>query len=222
MGDLFNDLKDFTAPSLFIFFGFILVLVSLGLIPSILKESQNVNKKLIAILGSFFILLGVLLFAIPSQTKNAHDKAQRPNLAWRGYPRECEYPDNHTIGQAIYRKNASGEKVHGQFGCGSKEFEAKAGYVEYRNIRIPELSNLFLRLHYSKHSESSVPIEIFFDKEKERRAAIYLENQSDWNKFAVKDSISLGNIQSGLHTLIFKTKGQEYGVADLDKFELFK
>gem|GEM_PF-5670782 len=221
MGDLFSDLKDFTAPSLFIFFGFILVLVSLGLIPSVLKESQKVNRKLIAVLGSFFILFGVLLFAIPSQTKNTQHETQNQNLAWKN-SRECEFPDNHTVGQTIYRKNASGEKVHGQFGCGTKEFEAKAGYVEYRNIRIPELNNLFLRVHYSKHSESSVPIEIFFDKEKEQRIAIYLENQSDWNKFAVKDSINLGGIKSGSHTLIFKTKGQEYGVADLDKFELFK
>lgn len=220
MIDLLSALKDFHVPSLFIIFGFILVLNALGI--SIFKtEGKNVNKKISAILGSFFIMLGIVLYAIPLHPQNTTQTASS-NPSWKGYSRECEYPDNHMSGQMVQRANASGKKVHGQFGCDANEFKAQAGFVEYRNIRTPDLSNIFLRLRYSKHGPALVPIEIFFDKEKDPRLTIYLDDQSDWNKFAIKDSIELGEIKSGLHTLILKSKGQDYGVADLDRFDLFK
>lgn len=181
--------------------------------------------------SSVLIIICLLLIAFNKEKSEAGiGLQQQPNSnvslsqTWSGYQRECEYPDNYTVGQMLHRSNASGKAVHGQFGCDSKKdsWQAKAGYVEYRNIRIPALRNIFLRLHYSKNSESSIPIEIFFNKESKPRIAIYLEDQGDWNKFVQIDSISLGDLEEGSHTLIFKTNGQEYGVADLDKFELFK
>lgn len=220
MIDLISALKDFHVPSLFIIFGFILLLNALGI--NIFKaEGKNVNKKISAMLGAFFIVAGIVLYAIPSQPKNMQQTATS-NPAWNGYSRECEYPDNHTSGQMLQRANASGKKVHGQFGCDANEFKAQAGFVEYRNIRTPNLSNIFLKLRYSKHGPTLAPIEVFFDKEKAPRLTIYLDDQGDWNKFAIKDSIGLGEITNGLHTLILKSKGQDFGVADLDRLELFK
>jgi len=180
-----------------------------------------VNKKLAGSLAILFLISGIVLYAVPSNTQVSQNP-EKKDVTWNGYSRECEYPDNHSVGQMIHRSRASGQKVHGQFGCDSKEFFAKAGYVEYHKIKTPKLDNLFLGLYYSKNSESSQPIEIYLDNEKQPRISFFPENQGDWNKFSSKDSIGLGEVEAGLHTLIFKTSGQDYGVLDLDKFYLFK
>ena len=44
----------------------------------------------------------------------------------------------------------------------------------------------------------------------------------DWNKFEWTDEIFLGRIKSGIYSFRFYTKGQDYGVADLDKFEIYQ
>jgi DNA-binding CsgD family transcriptional regulator len=137
------------------------------------------------------------------------------------FTRECEYPDEATVGQMIIRSNASNSKVHGQFGTtADSPYPEKTGYVTYQGIRLPQIDKLYLKLRYSKDSSSSVPILVFIDDEPVPRASIYPENQHSWNQFAWTEPIFLGSIQSGVHSIRFFTDGQQYGVADLDKLVL--
>ncbi len=141
-----------------------------------------------------------------------------------GYQREAENPNDYSIGQMIYRSNASNKKVHGQFGT-TPTRAARSGYVKYSGINIDQLDHLYLMLRYSKYSSSDVPIEVYLDNESTPRATLYLENQESWNKFSWKilsptNTIDLGAVISGTHSIKFYTDGQKDGVADLDKFVL--
>jgi DNA-binding CsgD family transcriptional regulator len=138
--------------------------------------------------------------------------------AWT-YEREGEYPDEFTVGQVIQRPAASKEMVHGQFGTVAA-WPAKPGYLKYTGIETPLSDHLYLKFRYSKHSESSVPILIYLDDESKPRAAVVPVNQSSWDKFVWSDAIDLGRVERGVHSITFYTDGQEYGVADLDKFIL--
>jgi hypothetical protein len=140
-----------------------------------------------------------------------------PEAWW--YQRECEYPDEHTVGQMIERPNAEGFKVHGQFGT-EPAWPAKAGWVQFNNISIPQTDSLFLALRYSKYSSPSVPILIYIDDESTPRATLIPIDQGDWDRFTWTGPISLGSVESGYHSIRFSTEGQEYGVADLDRFVL--
>jgi len=135
------------------------------------------------------------------------------------YTRECEYPDEYSVGQVAQRTNASGSEVHGQFGCESFDpWTARAGYVKYN---IPELHSgyhLYLVLRYSKNSPSTAPIMIYLDEETQPRAVFIPNDQGSWNEFTETEPIDLGQIAAGAHTIKFSTDGQQYGVADLDKF----
>lgn len=137
-------------------------------------------------------------------------------VPWK-YEREAEYPDVYTVGQVIQRSNASDEMVHGQFGT-VPAWPAQPGYVIYQNINTPKTDHLILKLRYSKYSSSSVRILVYIDDV--QRALIPPVDQGDWNKFVWTDEINLGKVEKGIHTLKFYTDGQEYGVADLDKFIL--
>jgi hypothetical protein len=142
-------------------------------------------------------------------------------IPWEKYERECENPGTSTVGQTIARSNASGAKVHGQFGTtDSAPWPAKSGYVTYRNINLPQLAQLYIQLTYSKSSPSSVPILIYLDNEPTPRATVDPINQGNWNQFTSTAPILLGSIENGIHSLKFYTDGQPYGVADLDKFIL--
>ncbi|MCA9950035.1 MAG: carbohydrate-binding protein [Anaerolineales bacterium] len=133
------------------------------------------------------------------------------------YQRECEYPDEYTVGRTIFRSNASGDKVHGQFGTiDSPPWPAKSGYVKYTNIDIPQTDHLYFKLRYSKDSPSTVPISIYLDDESTARATFIPSDQGNWNQFAWTDPIYLGSVASGLHSIKLDTNGQQYGVADLD------
>jgi DNA-binding CsgD family transcriptional regulator len=135
--------------------------------------------------------------------------------------REGENPDEYTVGQMIGRSNASGSNVHGQFGTTSAApWPAQFGYVKYSHIKTPRVDQLTLKLRYSKNSPSSVSILIYMDDEPTPRASLYPVDQGDWNNFVWTEPILLGNIKSGVHSIMFYTKGQQYGVADLDKFVL--
>jgi len=135
--------------------------------------------------------------------------------------RECEYPDESTVGQMIWRSNATGSKVHGQFGTtADSPWPAKSGYVKYSNINIPHIDHVYLTLRYSKYSSSSVSIRIYVDDEAKPRATLYPIDQGDWNNFAWTEPVLLGSTGSGVRSIKFDTDGQEYGVADLDKFIL--
>lgn len=138
------------------------------------------------------------------------------------YTRECEGPDEYSVGQTTQRTNASELKVHGQFGCeNSDPWTARAGYVEYN---IPELCSgcpIYLVLRYSKSSPSMAPIMIYLDEETQPRAVFTPNNQESWNEFTETEMIDLGQITVGAHTIKFVTDGQQYGVVDLDKFTLY-
>ena len=171
--------------------------------------SLPVRYRVPLVLGALFVLIafGVLYLRAPKE--------------WKKYERECEFPDEYSIGQAIGRSNASGSSVHGQFGSTDSEpWKALPGFVTYKNINTPQANQLYLKLRYSKNSPPAVPILVFLDDEENPRAAIYPVDQKDWNKFTWTELVYLGNIENGVHSIKFVTDGQQYGVADLDKFTL--
>jgi DNA-binding CsgD family transcriptional regulator len=137
------------------------------------------------------------------------------------YEREAEFPDRFTVGQDVDRSNASGAKVHGQFGTiGLEPWSAQSGFATYYNIEIPKDSELYLKLRYSKFSEASVRILVYLDSETDPRNTILPDDQGDWNTFAWTEWIALGKISKGTHSIMFYTDGQEFGIADLDQFIL--
>ena len=157
------------------------------------------------------VLAGVLVYLITRPT------------AWESYERECEYPDQATVGQLIWRSNASGSKVHGQFGTtADSPWPAKSGYVVYKGISIPQTGQLYLKIRYSKNTPSAAPILVYLDDEPEPRASIFLADQQNWDQFIWTELIPLNEVRSGVHTLKLTTVGQDYGVADLDKLVLTK
>jgi DNA-binding CsgD family transcriptional regulator len=137
------------------------------------------------------------------------------------YERECEYPNESTVGQMIQRSNASFKKTHGQFGSTDGEpWAAKPGYVVYKDINTPHSSHLFLKLRYSKNSPGAISILVYLDDEIQPRVSILPIDQQNWNRFTWSEPYSLGEVESGIHSLKFLTEGQQFGVADLDKFVL--
>ncbi len=171
-----------------------------------LKPKRTSFAKFIVI-----VLLGILVIVIWLF------QSQKP---WT-YEREAEFPDEFTVGQNLDRSNASDKKVHGQFG--SQSFDPwlpQAGFTKYYNIEIPKNGMLYLQICYSKFSKSSVPILIYLDDEQDPRESIYPIDPGDWNKFIWTEWITLGETTKGTHSIKFFTNGQEFGVADLDKFIL--
>jgi DNA-binding CsgD family transcriptional regulator len=154
------------------------------------------------------LLITVIVLAVLSSKKTA----------WT-YKREGEYPEEFTVGLVLQRSSASEEMVHGQFGT-VPAWPAQPGYVKYSNINIPRADHLFLKLRYSKYSSSSVSILVYLDDELEQRAAILPTDQGSWEKFVWTEAIDLGSVKRGVHSIKFYTDGQEFGVADLDKFTL--
>jgi DNA-binding CsgD family transcriptional regulator len=154
------------------------------------------------------LLITVIVLAVLSSKKTA----------WT-YEREGEYPEEFTVGLVLQRSSASEEMVHGQFGT-VPAWPAQPGYVKYSNINIPRADHLFLKLRYSKYSSSSVSILVYLDDELEQRAAILPTDQGSWEKFVWTEAIDLGSVKRGAHSIKFYTDGQEFGVADLDKFTL--
>lgn len=135
------------------------------------------------------------------------------------YEREGEIPDGYTVGQTLTRSRASQLNVHGQFGT-VPAWPAQGGYVRYDGVLTPQLSHLYLKLRYSKHSPPTAHIEVFIDDEPEPRAALAPLDQGDWDRFVWSEPIDLGRVGFGEHSIRFATVGQEYGVADLDLFTL--
>jgi hypothetical protein len=153
-------------------------------------------------------------------TKNPNPSRTLTSSQWK-YERECEYPDEATVGQAIQRSSASKSLVHGQFGTeASHPWTGKPGIVKYAHINIPQADQLILKIRYSKFSPSSIPIQIYIDEEKEPRAIFYPIDHGNWDRFVWSEEISLGGIEGGNHVLLFSTDGQQYGVADLDSLVL--
>jgi len=153
----------------------------------------------------FLIAIGVFVFMRSSKT------------AWT-YEREGENPDESTVGHVIQRSSASAEMVHGQFGT-VPAWPAQSGFVKYTDIEIPQTEHLYLKLRYSKYSSSTVPILIYLDDVLSEQTILPVD-QGSWDKFVWTESINLGSVERGVHSITFYTDGQEYGVADLDKFIL--
>ena len=87
-------------------------------------------------------------------------------------------------------------------------------------ITLPQTGRLYLQLRYSKFSSPSVPILIYLDNEPAPRASRYLVDQGGWDNFTLTEPIPLGSVRSGVHSIKLSTEGQEFGVADLDRFVL--
>lgn len=165
----------------------------------------------------FLLILGVLGAAglAFGLVQRAQQAAELP------YRRECEYPDASTVGQMMARVNAFENKVHGQFGTeGQPPWNAQAGYVIYKNIRTPQVSALYLKLRYSKNTQSQAPILVYLDDETQPRAVFYPLDQKNWDQFVWSEALALGKVRSGTHSLKLATDGQLWGVADLDRFVL--
>jgi DNA-binding CsgD family transcriptional regulator len=176
------------------------------------KNHRPIGKVILPFLAAAGVLLLASVLILPGLLAPK---------TWSKYERECEYPDAQTVGQTIPRSNASGAGVHGQFGTmNSAPWSAKSGDVSYKNITLPRLGQLYLKIRYSKNSPSAVPILIYLDGEQTPRASFAPKNLGNWNQFAWTDPILLGSVDSGAHSLRFATEGQQYGVADLDKFVL--
>lgn len=170
------------------------------------------------------LLPGIILLVISAGIFIAHaiPPEEQSQPIYQQHSRECENPDEYMVGQMIWRSNASGLRVHGQFGCeGSSPWPAKAGYVKYNTVELRSIDHLYLIVRYSKHSASTTPIEIYLDEEAQPRATFIPENQGNWDRFTETDPIDLGQITAGTHTIKFSTDGQQHGVADLDKFTYF-
>ncbi len=159
----------------------------------------------------------ILSTGSPSTTNSTQAPILTPTPGSWSFERECENPDEATVGVKIDRSNASGLLVHGQFGT-VPAWPAKSGYVQYNDILVPQTGELYLKLRYSKYSPSIVPIFVFLDEEQSARVTINPGNLGDWNSFNWTESIPLGSVENGIHSIRFYTEGQEYGVADLDKF----
>jgi DNA-binding CsgD family transcriptional regulator len=174
---------------------------------------QEISRFLVTYKIPIFLWILIFLIAVIAFTLVRSNKT-----AWT-YEREGEYPDEATVGQVIQRSSASDEMVHGQFGT-VPAWPAKPGYVKYNNIKTPAADHLYLKLRYSKYSSSAVPILVHFDDELSQQVAILPVDQGSWDKFVWTEAFDLGSVERGVHTITFYTDGQEYGVADLDKFVL--
>jgi DNA-binding CsgD family transcriptional regulator len=141
--------------------------------------------------------------------------------SWDSYTRECEGPNEATVGQTLTRSNASGEAVHGQFGAtGAPPYPAQEGQVIYRDIPTPRLEHAYFKLRYSKDSPAVVPILVFVDDETRPRGSLSLVDQHSWDGFAWSEPLDLGSLTPGEHSIKLSTVGQPYGVADLDQLIL--
>ncbi|MCG8349599.1 MAG: hypothetical protein MI924_17675 [Chloroflexales bacterium] len=178
------------------------------------------------VVASFALIVGFFLsvFAAASASDEHPFSVQKfsstpTQILWK-FERECENPDQHTVGKTIFRSSASGQEVHGQFGTteDTSGYPAESGFVKYTNINIPQVDNLYLTVRYSKSSSASVPIEVHINDEP--RGVFTPTNTGNWNVFTSTNAIHLGNIDNGVYTMTFYTEGQQFGVADLDKFSL--
>ena len=182
----------------------------------------GMRSKVIPSLGLTVVLLLLVFVAASANSEYslvAQEFASAPKSTLWEFERECEHPDQYTVGTTISRSNASGQEVHGQFGTDPDSgYSAQSGYVKYAGIDMPRLDDLYLAVQYSKHSPSSVPIEVRINDEP--RATFTPTDMESWNAFTSTNEIHLGSVDSGTYTVTFYTEGQTYGVADLDKFIL--
>ena len=82
------------------------------------------------------------------------------------FEQRCENPSSATVGMLIFRSNAMHGQVWGQIGTEDiSPFNPVAGRVSFNNI--PGSGMKYIKIRYSKHSPSTVPIEILVNNEKQ-------------------------------------------------------
>lgn len=154
----------------------------------------------------------------PAPTDTPQPAAERTN--WK-YEREGEQFDESTVGEPGERSEASGGIAYLRLGCINRDpWTAQTGYVKFNGIEIPASDHLFARVRYSKHSQSTVTVQILLDDERVARAKFTPEDQGSWNTFVWTEPIDLGAVTAGAHSIRFATEGQQFGTLDLDKFVL--
>lgn len=200
-----------------------LALQSLGWGRYLAERNEQVPALWQAATTNPFLSKGYRLLATAGGSLASPTPAPKPGPTEMPTPwsvtRECESPDESTVGQTIERLDASGGKVHGQFGT-VPAWPAQPGVVKYTGIDLPQTDHLYIRLRYSKFSPLTAPIRIHVDNRQTPAASYQPVDQGSWDRFVWTEPILLGSIQPGVHTITFATDGQEYGVADLDVFIL--
>src|SRR5262249_38647776 len=94
------------------------------------EDAGNNGKPIWSRLGTYKIpfFLGMLPLVVLIYILSA------PTL-FSTYTRECEYPDEYSVGQTLERSQASGSTVHGQFGAvPGPTWPSQAGYATYNTI----------------------------------------------------------------------------------------
>ncbi len=133
---------------------------------------------------------------------------------------EGEWWTEKTCGRYISRPNASLNAVYGQFGTTSEPpWNSQPCTVSYE-VYTASTDPLSMRIRYSKHSNSDVSIRIFINNIEQ--ASFVPNNQGCWDCFTETDIIVLGSVTEGIQRISFITEGQQYGVAEIDHFQLYR
>lgn len=104
------------------------------------------------------------------------------------FKKNIERCDSSTVGKEIWRSNAKDLTVWGQFGTIERaNYPQKSGSIWFFNISGKGIN--YIKIRYSKHSDSTVPIQIFINNKKQ--AEFIPKNQANWNKFAETDWIKI-------------------------------
>jgi len=104
------------------------------------------------------------------------------------FEQRMEHPDENTVGHEAGRTNAKDGFVWDQFGCGSTDpYPSKSGYVRYNNVTCE--GKQYIKIAYSKHSPSNVPIEILVNDKKQ--AEFIPVDQGNWESFTETDWIEI-------------------------------
>ena len=128
-----------------------------------------------------------------------------------------EGPTDYDFGQVAWSNSAIGTRSWAEFGSESSgDFLPLSGCLTYSDITAS--GTVFIKIRYSKHSASSVPIRILVNgKEKASFTPI---DQHSWHDFTSSSWISVefptDELQPIIADLSLRTKGQQYGVAHLD------
>lgn len=126
-------------------------------------------------------------------------------------------------GGELYRRDmASDGLALAHFGANprNQSYLGESSSLSFRQVDIATSNEYFIKIHYSKHTDPGVPVDIYLDREDYPRYSFDPEVTGDWETFEWTKMLPLGQIEAGTHEIIFKTEGQDFGVADLDHFIL--
>lgn len=127
---------------------------------------------------------------------------------------------DHDKDTRVFRKSIS------KFGC-SKENDLKARYESllYDSICINDDSEkIFIRLLYAKDTPANTPVWIYLNEDSVPRASfmpVITFSKNEKATFQWSPPIYLGRLDKDCYDLKMITAGQDRGVMDLDKFQIF-